>query len=138
MAPQPSAALSLAELCFQELAKAADDSDCCSNLEDRIANLESMANKGNEKVLVTVSGWMAKSGTWWSDGGGKILSSLRDKSPINRSRESPLERLAADQMQGRSNPVTWPRWSPVSTATTERSAPRTGGSSVQHGRDMQR
>ncbi len=49
-------------------AKAADNSDCCSNLEDRIAKLESKADKGNEKVSVTVSGWVTKSVDWWSDG----------------------------------------------------------------------
>ena len=54
-------------------AKAADDGDCCSNLEDRIANLESKADKGNEKVSVTVSGWIEKSATHWSDGGGQDL-----------------------------------------------------------------
>ena len=49
-------------------AKAADDSDCCSNLEDRIAKLESKVDKGNEKVSVTVSGWVTKSMDWWNDG----------------------------------------------------------------------
>ena len=52
-------------------AKAADDSDCCSSLEDRIAKLESKADKGNAKVSVTVSGWVTKSVDWWSDGTGQ-------------------------------------------------------------------
>jgi hypothetical protein len=52
-------------------AKAADDGDCCSNLEDRIAKLEEKTNKGHEKVSVTVSGWITKSVDWWSDGTGQ-------------------------------------------------------------------
>jgi hypothetical protein len=52
-------------------AKAGDDGDCCSSLEDRIAKLESEADKGNTKVSVTVSGWLEKSATQWSDGGGQ-------------------------------------------------------------------
>ena len=56
-------------------AKAADDSDCCSNLEDRIAKLESKVDKGvdkgNGKVSVDISGWATKSMDWWSDGAGQ-------------------------------------------------------------------
>jgi hypothetical protein len=51
--------------------KAADDSDCCSNLEDRIAKLEDKADKSHERVSVTVSGWITKSVDWWSSGGGQ-------------------------------------------------------------------
>jgi hypothetical protein len=52
-------------------AEAADDSDCCSNLEDQIAKLEEKTNKGHEKVTVTVSGWVTKSVDWWSEGTGQ-------------------------------------------------------------------
>jgi hypothetical protein len=52
-------------------AKAGDDGDCCSSLEDRIAKLESEADKRNKKVSVTVSGWLERSATQWSDGGGQ-------------------------------------------------------------------
>jgi hypothetical protein len=41
--------------------EAADDGDCCSNLEERITNLEQRADKGHEKVSVTISGWVTKS-----------------------------------------------------------------------------
>jgi hypothetical protein len=51
--------------------KAADDSDCCSNLEDRITKLEEKASRGHDKVSVTVSGWVTKSMDWWSDGTGQ-------------------------------------------------------------------
>jgi hypothetical protein len=51
--------------------EAADDGDCCSNLEERITKLEQRADKGHEKVSVTVSGWVTKSMDWWSDGTGQ-------------------------------------------------------------------
>ena len=51
--------------------KAADDGDCCTNLEDRIAKLEDKADKSHEKVSVTVSGWITKSVDWWSSGSGQ-------------------------------------------------------------------
>jgi hypothetical protein len=51
--------------------EAADDGDCCSNLEDRIAKLEKQADRGHEKVSVTVSGWVTKSMDSWSDGTGQ-------------------------------------------------------------------
>jgi hypothetical protein len=51
--------------------KAADDGDCCSNLEDRIANLKEKTNKGHDEVSVTVSGWVTKSMDWLSDGTGQ-------------------------------------------------------------------
>ena len=55
-------------------AKAGDDGDskpgdCCSTLEDRIERLEKNVDKGNAKVSVTVSGWIAQSANWWSEGG---------------------------------------------------------------------
>ncbi len=51
--------------------EAADDGDCCSNLEDRIAKLEKKADRAHEKVSVAVSGWVTKSMDWWSDGTGQ-------------------------------------------------------------------
>ena len=45
--------------------------DCCSTLEDRISRLEQKVDKGNAKVSVTVSGWIAKSANWWGDGVGQ-------------------------------------------------------------------
>lgn len=42
---------------------------CCSDLEERIAELEATAaRKGNRKVSLTISGWVAQQITWWDDG----------------------------------------------------------------------
>ncbi|MGE0382992.1 MAG: porin, partial [Hyphomicrobium sp.] len=44
--------------------------DCCADLEERIAELEATtARKGNRKVSLTVSGYIAQEITWWDDGG---------------------------------------------------------------------
>lgn len=43
--------------------------NCCSDLEERIAELESTtARKGNRKVSLTISGWVAEQITLWDDG----------------------------------------------------------------------
>jgi hypothetical protein len=51
-------------------AKAADlGGDCCGDLEERVAELETTTvRKGNKKVSVTLSGWVVKLGSWWDDG----------------------------------------------------------------------
>lgn len=51
-------------------AKAADlGGDCCADLEERVAELEATtARKGNRKVSLTISGWVAEQVTWWDDG----------------------------------------------------------------------
>jgi predicted porin len=51
-------------------ANAADlGGNCCADLEERIAELEATtARKGNRKVSLTVSGWVAEQVTWWDDG----------------------------------------------------------------------
>lgn len=44
--------------------------DCCADLEERVAELEATtARKGNRKVSLTVSGYVAQEITWWDDGG---------------------------------------------------------------------
>lgn len=44
--------------------------NCCSDLEERIAELESTtARKGNRKVSLTISGYIAQEITVWDDGG---------------------------------------------------------------------
>jgi predicted porin len=52
-------------------ARAADlGGDCCADLEERIAELEATtARKGNRKVSLTISGYIAQEITWWDDGG---------------------------------------------------------------------
>jgi hypothetical protein len=49
--------------------KAAENGNyCCTSLEDRISKLEEKTKKDDDKVSVTVSGWVTKSVTGWSDG----------------------------------------------------------------------
>ncbi len=52
-------------------ASAADlGGNCCADLEERIAELEATtARKGNRKVSLTISGWVAEQVTYWDDGG---------------------------------------------------------------------
>jgi hypothetical protein len=51
-------------------ASAADlGGNCCADLEERIAELEATtARKGNRKVSLTISGWVAEQVTYWDDG----------------------------------------------------------------------
>lgn len=51
-------------------ANAADlGGNCCADLEERIAELEATtARKGNRKVSLTVSGWVAEQIVYWDDG----------------------------------------------------------------------
>ena len=43
--------------------------DCCADLEERIAELEATtARKGNRKVSLTISGWVAEQVMIWDDG----------------------------------------------------------------------
>ena len=51
-------------------AQAADlGGNCCADLEERVAELEATAaRKGNRKVSLTISGWVAEQVMWWDDG----------------------------------------------------------------------
>ncbi|MEQ1697797.1 MAG: porin [Hyphomicrobiaceae bacterium] len=51
-------------------ANAADlGGNCCADLEERIAELEATTvRKGNRKVSLTISGWVAQQVTYWDDG----------------------------------------------------------------------
>ncbi len=43
--------------------------NCCADLEERIAELEATtARKGNRKVSLTISGYIAEQIAWWDDG----------------------------------------------------------------------
>ncbi len=43
--------------------------DCCADLEERIAELEATTvRKGNRKVSLTISGWVAEQVMFWDDG----------------------------------------------------------------------
>lgn len=61
-------------------AQTADDKDgtkdCCTSLEDRISKLENHVDKGNDKVSVTVSGWVSESINQWNDGGDTGKSAM--------------------------------------------------------------
>ncbi len=52
------------------MARAADlGGDCCSDLEERVATLESTTAKtGNRKISMKISGWVNAGVVWWSDG----------------------------------------------------------------------
>jgi hypothetical protein len=67
-------ALAAAGLLAGGLATSANAADlggnCCADLEERIAELEATtARKGNRKVSLTISGWVAEQVIWWDDGG---------------------------------------------------------------------
>lgn len=66
------AAAALLTMFFQTGVAAAADlgGDCCADLEERIAELEATtARKGNRKVSLTISGYVAQEITYWDDGG---------------------------------------------------------------------
>ncbi len=65
------AAAGLLAGCFGVTSASAADfgGDCCADLEERVAELEATtARKGNRKVSLTVSGWVAEQVMWWDDG----------------------------------------------------------------------
>jgi predicted porin len=63
-------AASILALGLSTNAQAADlGGNCCADLEERIAELEATtARKGNRKVSLTVSGWVAQQISFWDDG----------------------------------------------------------------------
>jgi len=66
-------ALAAAGLLAGGLATSANAADlggnCCADLEERVAELEATtARKGNRKVSLTISGWVAEQVTYWDDG----------------------------------------------------------------------
>ena len=56
-------------LALTTAASAADlGGNCCADLEERIAELEATtARKGNRKVSLTITGWVAEQVMWWDD-----------------------------------------------------------------------
>ncbi|MGH1417470.1 MAG: porin [Hyphomicrobiaceae bacterium] len=66
-----SFAAALLAACFAtSSAQAADfGGDCCADLEERIAELEATTvRKGNRKVSLRISGWVAEQIAYWDDG----------------------------------------------------------------------
>lgn len=63
-------AASIAVLLASSPSQAADlGGDCCADLEERVAELEATtARKGNRKVSLAISGYVAQEITWWDDG----------------------------------------------------------------------
>ena len=52
-----------------DLGASAVGGNCCSDLEERIAELEATtAKKGNRKVSLTISGWVSQQVSFWDDG----------------------------------------------------------------------
>lgn len=66
-----AAAASLTMLFQTGMAAGADlGGACCADLEERIAEIEATtAQKGNRKVSLTISGYVAQEITYWDDGG---------------------------------------------------------------------
>jgi hypothetical protein len=65
------AAAGLLAGCFGVTGASAADlgGDCCADLEERVAELEATtARKGNRKVSLTLSGFVAQQVMWWDDG----------------------------------------------------------------------
>ncbi|MBA2127461.1 porin [Hyphomicrobium methylovorum] len=65
-----AAVFAVAATSFDAPARAADlGGNCCADLEERIAELEATtARKGNRKVSLTISGYIAQEITFWDDG----------------------------------------------------------------------
>ncbi|MET0568990.1 MAG: porin, partial [Hyphomicrobiaceae bacterium] len=65
-----AAILAAAGLFGASSAKAADlGGDCCADLEERVAELEATTvRRGNRKVSVTLSGFVAHNVMYWDDG----------------------------------------------------------------------
>jgi hypothetical protein len=65
------AAVAASAILISSAAAAADlGGDCCSDLEERIADLEATAaRKGNRKVTLTITGYVTKQIMFWDDGG---------------------------------------------------------------------
>ena len=59
--------------------------DCCTDLEDRIAELEATAaRKGNRKVSLMISGWVNEEIALWDDGTER--NAYIGTSPVQQSR----------------------------------------------------
>jgi hypothetical protein len=59
--------------------------NCCADLEERIAELEATtARKGNRKVSLTISGYVAQELTFWNDG-GESNAYIHDMGPTQAS-----------------------------------------------------
>ena len=91
-----AAILAAAGLFGASSAKAADlGGDCCADLEERVAELEATTvRKGNRKVSVTLSGFVAHNVMYWDDGGAQRH--------VHRRRRQlrlalPLRRVGQDQ-----------------------------------------
>lgn len=65
-----SAVALAASIGLADRAQAADlGGNCCADLEERISELEATTvRKGNRKVSLTISGWVAEQVMWWDDG----------------------------------------------------------------------
>ncbi len=57
--------------------------DCCADLEERIAELEATtARKGNRKVSLTITGWVAEAVQFWDDGQESNVYVVQDSTDL--------------------------------------------------------
>ena len=82
-------------------ASAADlGGNCCADLEERIAELESTtARKGNRKVSLTVSGWINEALFLWDD--GTQHNAYLGTNMVEQSRVKFLGEAKIDKLVGR-------------------------------------
>lgn len=83
-------------------AQAADlGGDCCSDLEERIAELEATAaRKGNRKVSLEVSGHMNQAVMWWDDGVESNLYNVTNDNSRTRFRFKGKAKIDKDWSAG--------------------------------------
>jgi hypothetical protein len=83
-------------------ASAADlGGDCCSDLEERVAELEATtARKGNRKVSLTISGWVNEEAMYWDDGSESNVYVGTNKLEQSRFRFVGEARIAPDWSAG--------------------------------------
>lgn len=80
--------IALCALCVATTISAATDlgEDCCADLEERITEMEATtARKGNRKVGLTVSVYVAQELTFW-DNGAESNAYLHGRSPTHTTR----------------------------------------------------
>ena len=88
-------------------ASAADlGGNCCADLEERIAELEATtARKGNRKVSLTISGWVAEQVMFHSCVCGRHVGSSEDGSDRSDRAAMPVPHSAAKQGRKRHEPL---------------------------------
>lgn len=74
---------------------------CCADLEERVAELEATTvRKGNRRVSLTLSGWVARSLLYWDDGFDSDLYSVDNGLNSSRFRMTGGAKILADVQAG--------------------------------------